>query len=124
MPTAGTLAARDDADLEFVDADAAGRRVLLAWNVEGRSEVELLDTVTGRAPRPAGLPGEVVAERGAVARRALRGAVGRGPDCARGGCGASTVGTAEWTPADAGRAWRPRDGLVSPTLVRSRPTTG
>ena len=41
---------RDDAELEGLDADDAGRRLLLVWNVAGgRSELELLDTWTGRA---------------------------------------------------------------------------
>ena len=43
----GALAARDDADLEWVDADDAGRLLLLVWNVAGRSELDLFDTVTG-----------------------------------------------------------------------------
>jgi dipeptidyl aminopeptidase/acylaminoacyl peptidase len=58
---AGILAGRGDAELELADADAAGRRVLLVWNVDGRSEVEVLDTVTGRRHRYGELPGEVVA---------------------------------------------------------------
>ena len=41
-----TLAARDDADLEWVDADDAGRLLLLVWNVAGSSELELFDTST------------------------------------------------------------------------------
>ena len=38
----GVLAARDDAELEGLDADDAGRLLLLVWNVAGRSELELL----------------------------------------------------------------------------------
>ncbi len=57
---AGVLAARDDAELEGLDADDAGRLLLLVWNVSGRSEVELLHTDTGlRIPVP-NLPGQVV----------------------------------------------------------------
>ena len=57
----GVLAARDDAELEGLDADDAGRLLLLVWNVAGRSELELFDTATGdRAGRMPGLPGEVV----------------------------------------------------------------
>ena len=44
-----TLAARDDAELECIDADDAGRLLLLVWNVAGSSELELLDTATRRA---------------------------------------------------------------------------
>jgi dipeptidyl aminopeptidase/acylaminoacyl peptidase len=53
------LAARDDAELEWVDADDAGRLLLLVWNAAGRSDLELYDTVTReRTPVP-GLPGLV-----------------------------------------------------------------
>jgi dipeptidyl aminopeptidase/acylaminoacyl peptidase len=58
---AGTVAQRDDADLELVDADAEGRRVLLGWNVEGRSELDVLDTTSGECRRYGDLPGAVVA---------------------------------------------------------------
>jgi dipeptidyl aminopeptidase/acylaminoacyl peptidase len=64
---AGTLAVRHDAELEFADANDDGSQVLVAWNVEGRSELELLDTATGtRWPFPS-LPGMVVGG-GVVAR--------------------------------------------------------
>lgn len=55
---AGVLAAREDAELEGLDADDAGRLLLLVWNVAGRSEIELLDAATatrrtvGRLPAP------------------------------------------------------------------------
>jgi dipeptidyl aminopeptidase/acylaminoacyl peptidase len=64
---AGALAQRDDAEVEFADADAAGRRVLLAWNVEGRSQLELLDTASGRRRCFDDLPGAVISG-GVVAR--------------------------------------------------------
>ena len=57
---AGVLAARDDAELEGLDADDSGRQLLLVWNVAGRSELELLDTVTGERLSLTGVPGEVV----------------------------------------------------------------
>lgn len=64
---AGPIAAREDAEVELADADATGRRLLVVWNVEGRSEVELIDAGTGdRTPCP-GLPGQVVS--GAVLSR-------------------------------------------------------
>ena len=50
----GVLAARDDAELEDLDADDAGRQLLLVWNVGGRSELELFDTVAGDRPDAAG----------------------------------------------------------------------
>ncbi len=58
---AGTFAAREDAELELIDADAAGRRMVLVWNVAGRSEVEMFDLLTGQRRACAGMPGEVVA---------------------------------------------------------------
>jgi dipeptidyl aminopeptidase/acylaminoacyl peptidase len=54
-----TLAARDDADLEWVDADDAGRLLLLVWNVAGGSEIELFDTATRSSTPIRGLPGLV-----------------------------------------------------------------
>jgi dipeptidyl aminopeptidase/acylaminoacyl peptidase len=54
-----TLAARDDAELEFIDADDAGRLLLLVWNVAGSSELELFDTATRQRTPIAGLPGLV-----------------------------------------------------------------
>lgn len=58
--SAGTLAAREDAELEFADADADGRVLVLVWNAYGRSEVELLETSTGARTACPGLPGAVV----------------------------------------------------------------
>ncbi|HEX4220512.1 MAG TPA: prolyl oligopeptidase family serine peptidase, partial [Acidimicrobiales bacterium] len=57
---AGAVAHRDDAELELVDADDEGTRMLLAWNVEGRTELELLDTTTGNRHGFDDLPGLVV----------------------------------------------------------------
>jgi dipeptidyl aminopeptidase/acylaminoacyl peptidase len=53
---AGAMAARPDAELEFADAYDDGSHVLVAWNVEGRSELELLDTATGAPRRYPGRP--------------------------------------------------------------------
>jgi dipeptidyl aminopeptidase/acylaminoacyl peptidase len=53
------LAARDDAELEDLDADDAGRLLMLVWNVSGRSELELYDTVSGVFTPVPGLPGAV-----------------------------------------------------------------
>src|SRR5699024_3082219 len=50
-----------------LDADDAGRRLLLVWNVAGRSELELFDTVTRIGRALPGLPGAVVS--GAVLSR-------------------------------------------------------
>jgi dipeptidyl aminopeptidase/acylaminoacyl peptidase len=54
------VAARDEHDLDLVALDPAGARAALVWNVEGRSEVDLLDLrsgITEPLPRP---PGHVV----------------------------------------------------------------
>jgi dipeptidyl aminopeptidase/acylaminoacyl peptidase len=56
----GGLASRDDGELEHLDADESGRTLVLGWNIAGRSEIELLDTATGRRTGVADLPGDVV----------------------------------------------------------------
>lgn len=56
----GAVAQRDDAELEFADCDDSGRRMLLVWNVEGLSELELLDTGSGERRHFGDLPGSVV----------------------------------------------------------------
>ena len=56
---ARVLAARDDAELEALDADDSGRLLLLEWNVGGRSELELMDTETQERVPIEGLPGQV-----------------------------------------------------------------
>jgi len=53
------LATRENADLEGLDADDAGRILLLVWNVAGCSEIELFDTSTQERLSVAGLPGLV-----------------------------------------------------------------
>lgn len=58
--TSRVLASRDDAELEALDADDAGRLLLLVWNVAGRSELELLDTASGVRSVVDGVPGFVV----------------------------------------------------------------
>ena len=57
--TPAVLAARDDAELEELDADDAGHLLLLLWNVAGRSELELLDTRTGDRSVLRNMPGLV-----------------------------------------------------------------
>lgn len=53
------LAERADAELEMLDADDAGRLLLLVWNAAGCSEIELLDTGSGERTPVSGLPGLV-----------------------------------------------------------------
>jgi dipeptidyl aminopeptidase/acylaminoacyl peptidase len=57
--TARVLAARDDAELEALDADDAGRLLLLVWNTAGLSELELYDTGAETLTPVADLPGAV-----------------------------------------------------------------
>jgi dipeptidyl aminopeptidase/acylaminoacyl peptidase len=59
LDRAGTLARRDDADLETVASDGAGRTLILVWNVDGRSEMERYDPATGQR-EPMAVPGAVV----------------------------------------------------------------
>ena len=56
---AQVVAARDDGELEALDADDAGHVLLLLWNVEGRSELEVLNTRSGYRSVIGGLPGTV-----------------------------------------------------------------
>jgi dipeptidyl aminopeptidase/acylaminoacyl peptidase len=63
----GAIAARPDADVEFADVDDSGRVLVVVWNVEGCSEIELVDLVSGVRSTVGGLPGEVVT--GAVMSR-------------------------------------------------------
>lgn len=54
------VAARDDADLDIVALDPEAARVTLVWNVQGRSELELLDLRSGRTAALTRPPGDVV----------------------------------------------------------------
>jgi dipeptidyl aminopeptidase/acylaminoacyl peptidase len=108
------LAARDDAELEWVDADDAGRRLLLVWNAAGRSELELYDTVSReRTPVP-GLPG-LVATTPVLSRDGSSVVLGvEGPERPRELWHLDTT-TYEWRPVTEG----PRPAgrrLVVPTL--------
>ncbi len=112
---AGAVAVRDDAELEFADAYDDGSRVLVAWNVEGRSELELLDAATGSLRPYPGLPGSVL-RGGVVARDGHRAVLAvEGP---------SSPPRLWELELDSGR-WRSLTpatiedrGLVTPTLVR------
>jgi acetyl esterase/lipase len=54
-----TLAYRDDAELEAVDADDDGELLLLVWNAAGRSELELYHTGSHERQPVTGMPGLV-----------------------------------------------------------------
>jgi dipeptidyl aminopeptidase/acylaminoacyl peptidase len=56
----GVICPREDAELEGLDADDSGRLLLLVWNVDGRSELELLDTWTDESRPVPEVPGLVV----------------------------------------------------------------
>lgn len=58
--SARVVAQRPDAEIDFADADDAGRRLLVVWNVEGRSELEVIDAASGATRLVAGVPGDVV----------------------------------------------------------------
>ena len=69
----GILAARNDGELELLDADDAGRLLTLVWNVGGRSVLELLDTCTEQRTVVPDVPGSVIT--GCVLARNGRSAV-------------------------------------------------
>jgi dipeptidyl aminopeptidase/acylaminoacyl peptidase len=54
------VAERPDHDLDFVALDPSGARAALVWNVEGRSEVELMDLRSGLLEPLPEIPGDVV----------------------------------------------------------------
>ncbi|GAA0906487.1 alpha/beta fold hydrolase [Pseudonocardia zijingensis] len=54
------IAERPDDDLDLVALDPAGVRAALSWNVDGRSEVELLDLRSGLLEPVVPVPGDVV----------------------------------------------------------------
>jgi dipeptidyl aminopeptidase/acylaminoacyl peptidase len=60
VSTVFTIAERADDDLDMVALDPAGARAALVWNVDGRSETELLDLRSGLLEPLAQPPGEVV----------------------------------------------------------------
>jgi acetyl esterase/lipase len=54
------LATRDDHDLDLVALDPGGARAALVWNVDGRSEIDLLDLRSGIVEPLPRCPGEVI----------------------------------------------------------------
>jgi dipeptidyl aminopeptidase/acylaminoacyl peptidase len=54
------IAGRDEHDLDLVSLDPMGARAALVWNVDGRSEIELLDLRSGLTEPLPGPPGDVV----------------------------------------------------------------
>jgi dipeptidyl aminopeptidase/acylaminoacyl peptidase len=60
LSTAYPVAERPDDDLDLVALDPAGARAALVWNVDGRSEIELLDLRSGMLEPVVPVPGDVV----------------------------------------------------------------
>ena len=56
------IMSRDDAELDSLSVDDAGRRALLTWNVAGRSELSLVDLVSGKEIARPTLPQELVGD--------------------------------------------------------------
>ena len=56
----GVLASQPDGELEIVDADDAGRLLVLGWNVAGQTVIELRDAETGERQPVVDLPASVV----------------------------------------------------------------
>ena len=53
------VAQRDDAELSSFEIDDRGTRAALLWNAGGKSELALVNLVTGRSVRGTALPGEI-----------------------------------------------------------------
>jgi dipeptidyl aminopeptidase/acylaminoacyl peptidase len=111
---AGVLAAREDAELEGLDADDAGHLLLLVWNTAGGgSEVTLLDTRTGAlrtAPDLGGVvSGALLSRDGSTAVMSVE-----SPLCPRALVALDTA-TLVWTRVTDGPQL-PTSGLVRPTL--------
>jgi dipeptidyl aminopeptidase/acylaminoacyl peptidase len=111
---AGVLAARDDGELETIDADDAGRLLTLVWNVAGRSVLELYDVCEDSRVEVQDLPGSVIT--GCVLARNGRSAVVS--------VETPTSPSRVWRLDLASRSWSPVDvaapdldvALVVPTL--------
>jgi dipeptidyl aminopeptidase/acylaminoacyl peptidase len=112
---AGTIARRDDAEIDYADADDAGRRVLVVWNVEGRSEIEVIDTALGTSLTMPGLPGEVVSG-GVLTRDGSLAVLAVESPLAPRRLWALDLGTASWRPLTPAPPLGRR--LVAPTLER------
>jgi dipeptidyl aminopeptidase/acylaminoacyl peptidase len=111
---AGILAARDDGELEAIDADDAGRRLSLVWNVAGYSVLELFDTVSGTRTTVDSLPGSVIT--GCVMARNGRSVVaGVESPTSPSRVWRLDLATMAWTPVDVACPDSPRV-LVEPTL--------
>lgn len=110
-----TLAFRDDAELEAVDADDEGQLLLLVWNAAGRSELELFHTGSHQRVPITGLPG-LVATTPVLSRDGGSVILGvEGPERPRELWHLDTH-SRRWTRVTA--APHPEGPLVTPTLER------
>ena len=111
----GVLSPREDAELEGLDADDAGRLLLLVWNVDGRSELEFVDPWTGESRAVPEIPGLVVS--GALLSRDGSTVVlaVEGPESPR-ELWSFDVATSTWSRATDIPSL-PNSALVQPTLV-------
>jgi dipeptidyl aminopeptidase/acylaminoacyl peptidase len=109
-----TLAARDDAELEDIDADDEGRLLVLLWNVAGRSELELMDTATLQRTLVPDLPG-YVASGPVLSRDGSSVVVTVDGPAAPPALWRLDVGTLTWTPVTESPQL-PEELLVSPIL--------
>ncbi|GAA4740515.1 alpha/beta fold hydrolase [Amnibacterium soli] len=108
-----TLAYRDDAELEAVDADDDGSLLLLVWNAAGRSELELFHPATRERQPITGMPG-LVATTPVLSRDGGSVILGvEGPERARELWHLDTH-SRRWTRVTAAPA--PEERLVVPTL--------
>ena len=111
---AGVLAARDDGELEAIDADDAGRLLTLVWNVAGRSVLEVYDVTGDSRVEVEGLPGSVIT--GCVLARNGRSAVvSVETPTSPSRVWRLDLASRSWTPLDAA-APSPAEELVEPTL--------
>lgn len=116
-----TLAYRDDAELEAVDADDDGALLLLVWNAAGRSELELYHTATHERQAITGLPG-LVATTPVLSRDGTSVILGvEGPERPRELWHLDTH-SRRWTRVTAAPA--PEERLVVPTLEAFRGEDG
>ena len=112
-------------DLDLVALDPAGARAALVWNVDGRSEIELLDLRSGHrraAPRP---PGDVVTGRRSPATATALLIGNEGPTVPPTSCRTSRLDRARRAARRCWPAEPPRRrALVTPTLHTFRGEDG
>ena len=117
------IAERPDDDLDVVALDPSGARAALVWNVDGRSEVELLDLRTGLLEPVAPVPGDVVTGAAFTRDGAALLVANEGPSLAPRLSRVGLDGHGAVTPL-LRAAPRPGAGYVEPTLHEFRAEDG